>query len=265
MLIVGEKINTSRKEIRDAVSRRDARFIRDLARKQYEAGANYIDVNCGTFIDEEPEILRWMIQEIQQEIDVPLCIDSPNPVALKAALDVHQGEALLNSISGETERYQNILPLLKQYQCRVVVLCMDSTHGIPHDADTRVGIASRLIESLQAEGIPPGNIYIDPLVQPISTSTVNGPAATETIRRVHEKYFEVHAICGLSNISFGLPHRWLLNRAFLVLCMGAGLDGVILDPLDKEIMSLLIAATTLTDNDAFCTGYLKAYRQHSLS
>ncbi|MGB9791829.1 MAG: dihydropteroate synthase [Thermacetogeniaceae bacterium] len=132
MLIVGEKINTSRKEIREAVARRDAKFIREIARRQYEAGANMIDVNCGTFVDEEPEILSWLVQEVQEELEgVPLCLDSPNPKALRAALQVHRGEALVNSISGETERFQNILPLLKEFNCRVVVLCMDSKHGIP--------------------------------------------------------------------------------------------------------------------------------------
>lgn len=266
MLIVGEKINTSRKEIREAVARRDAGFIRDLARRQYEAGAGMIDVNCGTFVDDEPEILRWLVQEVQDELDgVPLCIDSPNPDALRAALQVHRGEALVNSISGETGRYQNVLPLLKEFNCRVVVLCMDSEHGIPHDAETRVRIASDLIDRLQQEGIPQDKIYVDPLVQPVSTATSNGPAAVDTIRMVHAMYPAVHSICGLSNISFGLPNRWLLNQAFLVMCMYAGLDGVILDPLDRKMMALLTASLTLTDRDPYCAGYLKAFRQGTLS
>lgn len=266
MLIVGEKINTSRKEIREAVARRDAGFIRDLARKQYEAGANMIDVNCGTFVDEEPELLRWLVQEVQDELEgVPLCIDSPNPEALQAALQVHRGEALVNSISGETERYQNVLPLLKEFNCRVVVLCMDSEHGIPHDAETRVQIASDLIERLEHEGISQDRIYVDPLVQPVSTATSNGPAAVDTIRMVHSKYPAVHSICGLSNISFGLPNRWLLNQAFLVMCIYAGLDGVIFDPLDRKMMALLTASLTLMDRDPYCAGYLNAYRQGNLS
>ena len=264
MLIVGEKINTSRKQVQEAVEKRDAGFIRDLARRQFEAGAHYIDVNCGTFISEEPELLSWLVREVQQELNnAPLCIDSPNPKAVEAALKVHQG-ALLNSITGEKERYEALEPLIIKYGCKIVVLCMDDESGIPHDAATRYQIATRLIESLTTKGVKQEDIYVDPLIQPISVDGKNGLAAAETIRMVREKYPAVHAICGLSNISFGLPERKLLNQAYLVVCAVYGLDAVILDPEDKNMMRLVYATEALLNRDPYCGNYLKAYRSGML-
>lgn len=265
MLVVGEKINTSRKEVREAVERRDAAFIRALARRQVEAGAAYIDVNCGTFIQNEPELLSWMVQEVQQELDgAPLCIDSPNPLAVEAALKVHRGTAMLNSISGEKERYEALLPLVVQYGCKVVVLCMNDEAGIPPDAATRFNIASRIIDGLAEKGARVEDIYVDPLIQPISVDTKNGLSAAETIRMVRDRYPGVHAICGLSNISFGLPERKLLNQAYMVICAAYGLDAVIMDPEDKKMMALVHAAKALLNRDPYCGGYLKAYRKGAL-
>ena len=265
MLVVGEKINTSRKEVKEAVEKRDAAFIRSLARRQVDAGAHYIDVNCGTFFQDEPELLSWMVQEIQQELDgAPLCIDSPNPLAVEAALKAHQGKAMLNSISGEKERFEALEPLVVQYGCKVVVLCMDDEAGIPPDALTRFHIASRIIDSLAAKSVKVEDIYVDPLIQPISVDTKNGLSAAETIRMVRERYPGVHAICGLSNISFGLPERKLLNQAYMVICAAYGLDAVIMDPEDRKMMALVHAAEALLNHDPYCGGYLKAYRKGRL-
>jgi len=247
--------------VQEAVARRDAGFIRDLARRQFEAGAHYIDVNCGTFISEEPELLSWLVREVQDELNnAPLCIDSPNPKAVEAALKVHQGTPLLNSITGEKERYEALEPLVVKYGCKIVVLCMDDESGIPRDAATRYQIATRLIESLTAKGVKQEDIYVDPLIQPISVDTKNGLAAAETIRMVREKYPAVHAICGLSNISFGLPERKLLNQAYMVVCTTYGLDAVILDPEDKMMMRLVYAVDALLNRDPYCGKYLRAYR-----
>lgn len=265
MLVVGEKINTSRKEVKTAVENKDAGFIRNLARRQVEAGAAYIDVNCGTFIHDEPELLSWMVTEVQQELSgAPLCIDSPNPLAVEAALKAHRGRAMLNSISGEKERYDALLPLVERYGCKVVVLCMDDESGIPPDAGTRYNIASRIIDGLVARGTELEDIFVDPLIQPISVDTKNGLSAAETIRMVRDRYPGVHAICGLSNISFGLPERKLLNQAYMVICAAYGLDAVIMDPEDKKMMALVHAAEALLNRDSYCGGYLKAYRKGSL-
>ena len=266
MLVVGEKINTSRKQVREAVEARDASFIRDLARKQAEGGAHYIDVNCGTFVDEEVEIMKWLVEEVQQEVDLPLCIDSPNPLVVKAGLEAHRnGQPMVNSITAEKSRYDDVAPLVKEYGCKIVVLCMDDESGIPEDANTRFEIASKVIHGLEEAGTKQEDIYVDPLIQPIGTATNNGLSAMETIRMVKEQYPEVHAICGLSNVSYGLPERKLLNRAFMVACMTMGLDAVILDPNDKAMMALVVATEALLEKDPFCGRYLKAYRNGILT
>lgn len=265
MLIVGEKINTSRKQVREAVEKKDSAFIRGLARRQHEAGAHYIDVNCGTFVHDEPQLLSWLVREVQDELGgLPLCIDSPNPEAVKAALEVHRGTAMLNSISGEQARFTALEPLVVRYGCKVVVLCMDDESGIPPDAATRFRIASRVIERLAGRGVKHEDIYVDPLIQPISVDTKNGLAAAETIRLVRESFPGVHAICGLSNISFGLPERKLLNQAYMVICAAYGLDAVILDPEDRKMIALVYAAEALLGHDPYCGGYLKAYRGNLL-
>ncbi len=262
MLVVGEKINTSRKSVKEAVNNNDAAFIRELARKQAEGGADYIDINCGTFIDRELEIMKWMVEEVQKELDNPLCIDSPDPKAVEAGLKAHKnGQPMINSISGEKDRYKAILPLVKEYNAKIVVLCMDDEVGIPDDADTRFKIASRVIDGLLEIGTKVEDIYVDPLIQPISTSTLNALSALETIKMVKDAYPGSHAVCGLSNISFGLPERKLLNQTFMVMCMAAGLDGVILDPTDKKMMALVYAGEAMLDKDPYCGNYLKAYRK----
>lgn len=262
MLIVGEKINTSRPKVKEAVANRDTKFIRSLAREQQESGANMIDVNCGTFFDEEPRLLSWLVQEIQDELEgLPLCIDSPNPKAIEAALKVHHGTPLVNSISGERERYNKILPLIQEYKSEVVLLCMDDEHGISHDFQTRFKIASRLIDDLIKDGISAEKIYVDPLVQPISTDSKNGVATLETIKRIKETYPGVRTICGISNISFGLPERRLLNQVFVAASMTVGLDAVILDPNDRGVMSLIITAKAILNQDPFCSSYLQAFRK----
>lgn len=264
VLIVGEKINTSRKGVGPAVKERNTDFIQELAKEQVANGADYVDVNCGTLIHEEPEALVWLVRTVQEVVDAPLCIDSPNPVAIEAALREHRGKALVNSITAEKERYDKIMPLIKEYGCSVVALCIDDEHGMPKDKDTRCIVAKNLVSKLVEDGIPVGNIHVDPLIQPISTSQDAGMMAFETISYVTKEFPGVHAICGLSNVSFGLPNRMLLNQTFLVMAMIMGLDGAILDPGNKKMMALLRAAEALLNKDDFCTNYLTAYREGKL-
>lgn len=263
MLIIGERINTSRKFIEPAVVARNAEFIQNEARQQFAAGATHIDVNAGTLVNDEPLALAWLVETVQAAVDAPLCIDSPNPAALEAGLKLHRGKAIINSITGEKERYRNILPLVKEYGAGVVALAMDDS-GMPRDAEGRIRVASALIEQLTADGVPLEDIYIDPLVQPVSTSPELGAAVLETIREIMRRYPGVHTICGLSNISYGLPQRKLLNRTFFVMCMEAGLDAVILDPLDREMMACLYASQALLNKDEFCMQYIQAHREGKL-
>jgi len=260
MIIIGELINTSRKPIKAAVEGRDADYIQEVARKEVEAGVTYVDVNAGTMVYNEPEVLAWLVETVQSAVDVPLCIDSPNPKALKAALKVHRGQAIVNSITAEKERYENVLPLIVKSNSRVVALCMDDT-GMPETAAQRIAIADVLAKGLLSAGIKAEDIFFDPLVKPVSVNTNFGTEVLDAIRQIHQKFQGVHTTCGLSNISFGLPHRKLLNQAFLVLCMANSMDSVIMDPLDKTMMSLLIASKTLLGRDEYCMEYLNSYRE----
>lgn len=259
MLIVGEKINTTLKGVNEIIEGRKVKTLQNIAKKQIEAGANMLDVNVGTRVRTEVEDMEWAVKTIQEVIDIALCIDSPNPKVLEAGLKVHRGKALINSTTAEKKRLEGIISLLREYEFQIVALTMDDK-GIPENADERYRIAGRLIEKLTREGLSIQDIYIDPLVRPVSTDSQVGRVVLEAIEKISTSFKGVHIICGLSNISFGLPRRALLNRVFLAMAMDRGLDAAIVDPLDKGIMSTLTAARTLLGKDEFCTNYLSAFR-----
>ena len=263
MIIVGERINSSRKGIQPAVENKDSAMIQDIAKKQEDAGATHIDVNAGTFLAQEPEYLEWLVRTVQEVVHVPLCIDTPNPQAAERAIKACQKTPMINSISGESKRMAEMLPLIKKYGCQVIALCMDDS-GIPEDARSRFQIAFRLLELLKKEGIDPSRVFFDPLIYPVSTGSHFGIVALDTIRRIKASLPETQTICGLSNISHGLPNRKILNQAFLVMSMAAGLDGVILDPLDRRMMALLVASQALLGRDEFCSLYIAAHRAGKL-
>lgn len=261
MIIIGEKINSTLKAIRPAMENYDAAAIQDLAVKQYNAGAAYIDVNAGMFHGDEPERLVWLINTIQEVSNAPFSIDSPNPKAIEAALKVNKNpKPIINSITDEEKRYNAIMPLVLQYKTGIVALCMDDK-GMPETMEDRVIIAERLIEKLTKEGLALGDIFIDPMVRPVGTGSHYGVVAIETIRKIKTEFPEVHIACGLSNISFGIPARKLMNQAFLVAAMAAGMDGAILDPLDKKLMSFMYATEALMGMDDYCMNYLTKFRE----
>jgi cobalamin-dependent methionine synthase I len=260
MLIVGERINTSRKAIAPAVESRDAEFIIDTAKKQHEAGAQYIDANAGTLLENEPEALEWLVTTIQGALDVPITIDSPSPAAIERALKVHKGQAMINSITAEKDRFAGVSPLVKEYGTKVIALAMGDG-GIPADSEGRIVVARELIDNLTGMGVKLDDIYVDPLVYPVATGPQYGVAVLDTIRTVKKEYPGVHAICGLSNVSHGLPVRKLLNQAFLVMCIEAGLDAAIIDPLDARLMALVCASEAILGLDDYCTEYLMAARE----
>lgn len=264
MLIVGEKINTGRPGIEGAVLSRDVAFIQDLALRQKLCGADILDINCSTLRQREPEGLAWLVETVQNVSAEPVCLDSPNPVALEAALAVHRGRAFINAISAEESRYRMIIPLVKQYRCRVVALCLDD-HGVPETIDQEMEVAYSLVNRLVCDGVAFEDIYLDPLIRPIAQGEHWGTFALEVIRRIRNEFPQVHFMCGLSNISFGMPVRSLLNRTFLTLAIGAGLDGAILDPENKSLMSSLRAAEVLLQKDPGYRQYLMAFREGQLS
>ena len=259
MIIVGEKINTSRKSIGKAVASSDTSFIARVARQQAEAGADYIDVNAGTFVDREAELLCWLVETVQREVELPLCLDSPDPKALSEAIKLHRGEPMINSISLEEERYNALMPVITSQPCRVIALCMGRT-AMPTTVAERVEVGSELIGRLTAAGIPIDKIYVDPLIQPVSVDTDMGAAALGAISRIMEQFPGVNTICGLSNVSFGLPERHLINRNFLALAMCHGLNAAILDPTDKKLMSTVLATEMLLGGDEYCERYIDAYQ-----
>ncbi|MCK8827403.1 methyltetrahydrofolate cobalamin methyltransferase [Natroniella acetigena] len=263
MIVIGELINTSREGLEEAVKNRDVEFIQDLAKKQEEAGADYIDVNCGTLIKEEVEAMEWLVNTVQEVVDVPLCIDSPNPKALEVGLEAHEGKALVNSITAEEERFAETLEILKEHDARVVALVMDDD-GMPNGAEDRIRVGKKLIEDLMKAGIAEGDIFVDPIIQPIGTDQAVGEHILDAVEEITREYEEVHITCGLSNISHGLPQRQLLNRTFVTLAMSRGLDSAIIDPLDPKIMALVTAAETLLGNDQYCAGYIKAAKSGKL-
>ncbi len=263
MLIIGERINTSRKAIEPLVKERNVEGVVEEARRQVEAGAQYLDVNCGTLREEEPEALEWLVRTVQEAVDVPLSIDTPNPEAMERALRVHKGRAILNSITLEPGRYEAVLKLAKEFNAQVIALCMTET-GIPKSAEERVEAATKLVEKLLADGMRAEDIFVDPIVMPVGTEAGAGLATIEAARRIRERFPEVHLTAGVSNVSFGLPKRALLNEAMTLLLMGAGLDAVICDPLDKRLMALIYAAEAVLGRDEFCMRYIEAARQGKL-
>ncbi len=261
MLIVGELINTSREDVNKAVESKNTAYIQELASAQFRAGAHYIDVNCGTQVLNEAKMMSWLVGTIQEVVDCPLCIDSADPVVLEAGLSTADPDKkpMINSITAEGETFANVLPLVKKYNTNIIALCMDD-NGIPETLDDKILIIDKLVGDLISNGVAQDSIYLDPLVRPISTDKEAGTDVLKALLYIREKYPAVHTICGLSNVSFGLPCRKVLNQTFMIQTMAMGMDSYILDPLDRKMMGLIYASNALLGNDSFCREYLTAYK-----
>ncbi len=263
MIIVGELINASRKAVKEAIESEDAEAIQALALAQQAAGADYIDVNAGTFVEAEAASLVWLVKTVQAVVDAPLAIDSPSPAAIEAALKFHRGTAMINSISLERERYEQLLPMLAGTEMKVIALCMGDG-GMPETTEDRLKIADRLVNGLVQQHIPMENIFVDPLVQPLSVKNNFGVAFLNAVERIMGTFDGVHTACGLSNISYGLPARQYLNQTFMVMAVLKGLDGAICNPLDEKMMANMVVAEALAGKDNYCMNYLKAFRSGQL-
>lgn len=261
--VIGERINTSRKLVQAAVAKRNAGYIIEDVKKQQKAGAGYIDVNAGARIGHEAEDMRWLIDTIQPVAAVPLALDSPDPVVLEAAFVLAKRTPMINSISLEKERFDAMMPFLDGRDCKVIALCMDDS-GMPDSSLDILTRAKTLVKELNKIGIPTSSIYMDPLVQPISTDTNKGVMVLEAVRFIKTEFPEIHITGGLSNISYGLPQRKIINRTFISLMMSAGMDSAIIDPLDSTIMAVIKTADMLLGNDAFCMNFLKGVRSESI-
>lgn len=259
MKLIGEKINGTRKKVAQAIAERNTAVIQELAINQTKAGASWLDVNAGTHPDQEPDDLIWLINTIQAVVDTPLCLDSANPEALRVAIRAVNKTPMINSISGEPQRLEGILPLVAEYGCEVIALCMDDK-GIPQTAEGRLEVIRKVFDETRRLSVPDDKVYVDPLVMTIATDTQAGRTILDTIRAIRAEFPQAHISTGLSNISFGLPVRPLINRTFLVLAMEAGMDTAIVDPNDRELQAAMIAADLLLGNDKHCLRYTRAYR-----
>jgi 5-methyltetrahydrofolate--homocysteine methyltransferase len=263
VLIIGERLNCTRKHVGAAVSEGNADFVREEAQKQLDAGAHMLDVNGG-IAGREAEYLRWMVNIVQELGEIPICLDSADPGALSEALPLCKKTPMINSITDEPERIESLLPLVKEFGTKVIALCLQAS-GTPKNAEDRVETALRLVDAMTQAGVQLDNIYIDPCVFPVSTGPEHGPAVIDAIATIKTRFPEVHISCGVSNVSFGLPERRLLNRTFLPMLLASGMDTAIMDPCDTRMMASLSAAEALLGIDEYCMTYLEAHRGGKLA
>jgi len=264
MLIIGEKINATSRSVGDAIVRRDGKFLEGLVTAQASAGADYIDVNAGTgrsSPEQEIADIEWLVDVVQTVTDKPLVIDSDNPKAVEAALRRYRGQKpIINSVNAEATKIGAMGHLALEYDAGLVALAMGS-HGIPKTVEARLAACDVIIKGLDALEIAPERIFFDPLVLPISVDSSMAIVTLRTLEQIKQRYPEAGTVLGLSNISYGLPQRRVINQSFLLMAAYAGLDAVITDPLDAKMMGFIKVAEMLTGTDPYCKGYLGAYRK----
>lgn len=260
MLIVAERINSSRKHIAQAIKTENTEFIKSEAKAQAAAGADFIDINAGTFVGEEIERLTWLIEIVNNAVETPICLDSPDPKVIEAALPlVRNSPVMINSITLDPHRLETLLPLVAEHKAKVIALCQSET-DMAETADEKVKMAEALVERVTEAGISIGDLYIDPLVYPVSTKATSALDTLEAIERIMHEFTGVHTICGLTNVSYGLPSRKLVNRTFLVAAISRGLDAVILDPTDSALYGALKAGQVIAGKDEYCLSYITDFR-----
>jgi len=258
-VIIGERINpTGRKLLAKEMAEGDFSRVEKDALEQVAAGAKMLDVNAGIPLADEPKILADSIKLVQSLTDVPLSIDSSIVAALEAGLGVYKGKALLNSVTGEEERLESVLPLVKKYGCAVVAISNDET-GISEDPDVRFEVAKKIVERANDHGIPTNDIVVDPLVMPIGAINSAVKQVMKLVRRLKDE-LKVNTTCGASNVSFGLPNRHGINAAFLTMAIASGLTSAITNPLEENIIQAVLGADVMMGNDPDCSKWIKKYR-----
>ena len=259
-VIIGERINPAgRKILAEEMKVGDYSRVEADALAQVAAGAQMLDVNAGIPLADEPRILAESIQLVQSITDVPISIDSSIIEALEAGLAVYQGKALVNSVTGEDEVLERVLPLVAKYGAAVVAISNDET-GISEDPDERFKVAKKIVERAADYGIPYQDVVVDPLVMPIGAINTAGLQVMHIIRRLREE-LKVNTTCGASNVSFGLPNRNGINSAFLTMAMGAGMTSAITSPLHPEVMQAVRGGDVMMGNDPDCANWIRAYRE----
>jgi len=258
-VLIGERINpTGRQKISTALKMGDMTLIQKEALAQVQAGADIIDVNAGIVGIDESVLLPQAVQAIMDTVDVPLCLDSSNPKALEAALEVYQGKPLINSVTDEEHSLKKVLPLVKEYSAAVIGLVLDD-EGISNDPDRRVSVAYKIVERAESLGIPREDIIIDCLVQPVGADSKATLVTIDTIRKIKTE-LQVNLAVGASNSSFGLPDRDLINCAFIAIAIAAGVTCAIANV--ARVRSTVLATDLLMGCDNYAMRYITAYRQH---
>ena len=258
-VIIGERINpTGRKALAAEMKRGDYSRVEADALAQVAAGAHMLDVNAGIPLADEPAMLRDVVQLVQSITDVPLSIDSSIVAALEAGLSVYQGKPLVNSVTGEEERLEVVLPLVAKYGAAVVAISNDET-GISEDPDERFKVAKKIVERAADHGIPRSDVVVDPLVMPIGAINSAGLQVMHLVRRLRDE-LQVNTTCGASNVSFGLPNRNGVNSAFLTMAMAAGMTSAITSPLHPEVMQAVLGADVMMGHDPNCERWIRQYR-----
>lgn len=258
--VIGERINpTGRKILAEEMKNGDYSRVEADALAQVAAGAHMLDVNAGIPLADEPRILAEVIQLVQSITDVPLCIDSSIIEALESGLAVYQGKALVNSVTGEDESLERVLPLVAKYDASVVAISNDET-GISQDPNVRYEVAKKIVERAADHGISHDRVVVDPLVMPIGAINSSGRQVMDLVRRLHDE-LQVNTTCGASNVSFGLPNRNGINAAFLTMAISSGMTSAITSPLHAEVMQAVLGADVMMGNDPDCAQWIKNYRE----
>ena len=259
-VIIGERINpTGRKAVLESLQAGNFEIVRKDALDQVAAGAAALDINAGVPGADEPALIQQIIRNVLEVVDVPLCIDTANPLALVAALSIYEGKALINSVNGEKSSLDRVLPLAKEYGAAVIGLCMDD-NGIPSTAEKRFAVAARIIERAAKADIPLEDVIIDPLAMAMSADSSAGRIALDTIELV-VKEFGVNISMGASNISFGMPDRKYINATYIAMAIHAGLTCPITNPLVTEVNTAVLAADLSMGRDEYGMTWIKAYRK----
>lgn len=261
MFIVGELINGMYKNIREAIKEKDKKIIQQIAIAQTNAGSSALDVNCGPASANPKDTMKWLVESIQEVVDTPLCLDSTKSDVIEAGLSVAKNKTVINSTGADIERLDILVPMAIKYNSSLIGLAMNKK-GVPQDRFQRVELAAQIVTYCQENNFNVSNLYLDPIILPVNVAQAQGTEALEAIRE-----FKIlsdpapKTIVGLSNVSQGTNQRSLINRTFIVMAQACGLDGAILDPLDKDLMDALISAELILNKQIYCESFLDAYRK----
>lgn len=259
MIIIGEKLNGSIPSCSKAIDARDAEYMRTWAKKQAECNAAFIDC-CASRNEGEMEIMEWMINLIQEVTDTPISVDSPNPQTCIDCMKFCKRPGLINSVSGEGNKIELVFPVIADTKWEVMALLCDDT-GIPRTAADRIRVFDRIMAEAKKYGIAPSRIHIDPLVEMLCTSEDGIAMVVEVMTYIKTNYPDVHISGAISNISFNLPVRKLVNMGFAVLAINAGMDSAVMDPTNRDLLGIIYAAEALLGMDDYCMEYIGAYRE----